>query len=224
MASSYDYDAWGEGKRGASSKVVTLDGIAIPLVDPQNFSEFWEEREARRKKEREARGAAQAAADEARQKSAYDNGEGGGDEGGTTNDIGEDDSAANPARGIGNVGVATNSQSKAPASFYTASQRQNQGAVAMYGEGSSQTIRSGRRSDRAMGRSRQRPQSAHRSRSSRNNMSSSSPRNTSGRRPQSAQPAQRRGLGRKRPSSARTKQRRSSSRKDMGRARWWSSS
>jgi hypothetical protein len=34
-------------------QVVTLDGIAIPLVDPQNFQEFWNEREEQRIREQE---------------------------------------------------------------------------------------------------------------------------------------------------------------------------
>ena len=33
--------------------VVTLDGVAIPLVDPQNFQEFWNEREEEKMREAE---------------------------------------------------------------------------------------------------------------------------------------------------------------------------
>ena len=35
------------------TQVVTLDGVAIPLVDPQNFQEFWNEREELRQREQE---------------------------------------------------------------------------------------------------------------------------------------------------------------------------
>ncbi len=37
--------------REGKQQVVTLDGVAIPLVDPQNFQEFWREREEQRQRD-----------------------------------------------------------------------------------------------------------------------------------------------------------------------------
>ena len=121
----------GEG-RGASSKVVTLDGVAIPLVDPQNFSEFWESREARRKKERE--GAARRSSRRAPPRSQPMTME-------KLEDLRRHDERYRRGRFGGEPGARYWERGrcyefaiKGAGTFYTASQRQNQGAVAMYGE------------------------------------------------------------------------------------------
>ena len=235
MASSYDYDAWDASSKAASRasrasraskasennsndihKVVTLDGVAIPLVDPQNFSEFWEAREARRRQE--SGGGGRVAAAEARREGddveqRRQGGSGGVVEGPTDGD---------PMPGVGNNSASPlDSHSNSPVTFYTANQRQNQGAVAMYGEGVQEVARSGaRKHQRPLSAAIRRPRSAQRSRATGDNRANLSGGGGGGGRggrglesnrgrPQSAQPAQRRSLGRSRnrPSSARRKRR-----------------
>lgn len=203
MASSYDYDAWAdEGKRSGkkakpSQKVVTLDGVAIPLVDPQNFSEFWDEREERRRLEKEEKRELQHVAHGV----------------GSDANLKKEKSLSHgsAAQKSNAVAYAADSDSSSPVSFYSASHGYNQGAVAIYGEGVSETsdFRERRPSDdRMRARVRPRPQSAQRTRSTTGATSSGMSSNVGSRsrrkgatraRPQSAQPIKR---YRNRPASA----------------------
>ena len=96
-----DNPAAAEGKQ----QVVTLDGVAIPLVDPQNFQEFWREREEQRQREPRPVYAA-ATASEARL-------------------------SGSPLSGSGKD---PDRNASSPVGFYTANKQRQQGALTVYGE------------------------------------------------------------------------------------------